>query len=55
MQIFWKARNRAKEELNEQLTHFQQKRSAGLAMSFGPIFCWMKAYLTKLVSTLYLE
>ncbi|KAL6428557.1 hypothetical protein ACFW04_007884 [Cataglyphis niger] len=34
--IFWKARNRAKEELNEQLTHFQQKRTAGLATIFGP-------------------
>ncbi|XP_018052540.1 PREDICTED: rho guanine nucleotide exchange factor 12 isoform X2 [Atta colombica] len=34
--IFWKARTRAKEELNEQLTHFQQKRTAGLATIFGP-------------------
>lgn len=36
MQIFWKARTRAKEELNEQLIHFQQKRIAGLATIFGP-------------------
>ncbi|XP_039306176.1 rho guanine nucleotide exchange factor 11 isoform X2 [Solenopsis invicta] len=34
--IFWKARTRAKEELNEQLTQFQQKRTAGLATIFGP-------------------
>ncbi|XP_031788329.1 rho guanine nucleotide exchange factor 12 isoform X2 [Nasonia vitripennis] len=34
--IFWKARNRAKEELNEQLTDFQQKRIAGLGTLFGP-------------------
>ncbi|XP_032676783.1 uncharacterized protein LOC116846699 isoform X4 [Odontomachus brunneus] len=34
--IFWKARTRAKEELNEQLMHFQQKRTAGLATIFGP-------------------
>lgn len=36
MQIFWKARTKAKEELNEQLMHFQQKRTAGLATIFGP-------------------
>ncbi|KAJ8683003.1 hypothetical protein QAD02_018795 [Eretmocerus hayati] len=34
--IFWKARNRAKEELNEQLADFQQKRIAGLGTLFGP-------------------
>ncbi|XP_058799501.1 rho guanine nucleotide exchange factor 12 isoform X2 [Phymastichus coffea] len=34
--IFWKARARAKEELNEQLTDFQQKRIAGLGTLFGP-------------------
>ena len=34
--IFWKARNRAKEELNEQLADFQQKRTAGLGTIFGP-------------------
>lgn len=34
--IFWKARARAKEELNEQLADFQQKRTAGLGMLFGP-------------------
>lgn len=34
--IFWKARTRAKEELNEQLTDFQQKRTAGLGTLFGP-------------------
>lgn len=35
-QIFWKARTRAKEELNEQLADFQQKRTAGLGTLFGP-------------------
>lgn len=34
--IFWKARNRAKEELNERLTDFQQKRTAGMGTMFGP-------------------
>lgn len=34
--IFWKARARAKEELNEQLADFRQKRTAGLGMLFGP-------------------
>ncbi|XP_063995232.1 rho guanine nucleotide exchange factor 12 isoform X4 [Diachasmimorpha longicaudata] len=34
--IFWKARAKAKEELNEQLADFQQKRTAGLGMLFGP-------------------
>ncbi|XP_023248166.1 rho guanine nucleotide exchange factor 12 isoform X2 [Copidosoma floridanum] len=34
--IFWKARSRAKEELNEQLADFQQKRIAGLGTLFGP-------------------
>ncbi|XP_076394107.1 rho guanine nucleotide exchange factor 2 isoform X3 [Megachile rotundata] len=34
--IFWKARIRAKEELNAQLTDFQQKRTAGLGTLFGP-------------------
>ncbi|RZF41036.1 hypothetical protein LSTR_LSTR002668 [Laodelphax striatellus] len=34
--IFWKARLKAKEELNEQLADFQQKRTAGLGMLFGP-------------------
>ncbi|KAK6619065.1 hypothetical protein RUM44_003447 [Polyplax serrata] len=34
--IFWKARNRAREELNEQLADFQQKRTAGLGTLFGP-------------------
>lgn len=35
-QIFWKARARAKEDLNEQLADFQQKRTAGLGTLFGP-------------------
>lgn len=35
-QIFWKARVKAKEELNEQLADFQQKRTAGLGTLFGP-------------------
>ncbi|KAK4873317.1 hypothetical protein RN001_015346 [Aquatica leii] len=34
--IFWKARNRAKEELTNQLADFQQKRTAGLGTIFGP-------------------
>lgn len=34
--IFWKARNRAKEELTKQLVVFQQKRTAGLGTIFGP-------------------
>lgn len=34
--IFWKARNRAKEELTKQLTDFQQKRTAGLGTIYGP-------------------
>lgn len=34
--IFWKARNRAKEELTKQLADFQQKRTAGLGTIFGP-------------------
>ncbi|XP_063236975.1 rho guanine nucleotide exchange factor 11-like isoform X2 [Bacillus rossius redtenbacheri] len=34
--IFWKARSKAKEELNEQLADFQQKRTAGLGTIFGP-------------------
>jgi hypothetical protein len=36
LQIFWKARVKAKEELNEQLADFQQKRTAGLGTIFGP-------------------
>lgn len=34
--IFWKARQKAKEELNEQLADFQAKRTAGLGTLFGP-------------------
>ncbi|XP_076301596.1 rho guanine nucleotide exchange factor 2 isoform X2 [Lasioglossum baleicum] len=34
--IFLKSRTRAKEELNEQLADFQQKRTAGLGTLFGP-------------------
>ncbi|XP_049947782.1 rho guanine nucleotide exchange factor 12 [Schistocerca serialis cubense] len=33
--VFWKARQKAKEELNEQLADFQQKRTAGLSSLFG--------------------
>ena len=36
LQIFFKARLKAKEELNEQLADFQQKRTAGLGTLFGP-------------------
>lgn len=36
LQIFWKARLKAKEELNEQLADFQAKRTAGLGTLFGP-------------------
>ncbi|XP_018395361.1 PREDICTED: rho guanine nucleotide exchange factor 12 isoform X3 [Cyphomyrmex costatus] len=55
--IFWKARTRAKEELNEQLTHFQQKRTAGLATIFGPTDISLdesisdKARETKIIET----
>ncbi|KAI5704922.1 hypothetical protein M8J75_010069 [Diaphorina citri] len=34
--VFLKARLKAKEELNEQLADFQQKRTAGLGTLFGP-------------------
>ncbi|XP_071449532.1 rho guanine nucleotide exchange factor 11 isoform X2 [Hetaerina americana] len=34
--VFWKARQKAKEELNEQLADFQQRRTAGLGTLFGP-------------------
>ncbi|KAL1124673.1 hypothetical protein AAG570_001297 [Ranatra chinensis] len=34
--VFWKARVKAKEELNEQLADFQAKRTAGLGTLFGP-------------------
>lgn len=36
LQIFWKARSRAKDELNDQLEDFQQKRTAGLGTLYGP-------------------
>ncbi|XP_011645376.1 rho guanine nucleotide exchange factor 11-like [Pogonomyrmex barbatus] len=55
--IFWKARSRAKEELNEQLMHFQQKRTAGLATIFGPTDISLdesisdKARETKIIET----
>ncbi|XP_011861352.1 PREDICTED: rho guanine nucleotide exchange factor 12 isoform X3 [Vollenhovia emeryi] len=55
--IFWKARTRAKEDLNEQLTHFQQKRTAGLATIFGPTDISLdesisdKARETKIIET----
>jgi hypothetical protein len=35
-EIFFKARVKAKEELNEQLADFQQKRAVGLGTIFGP-------------------
>lgn len=34
--IFWKARQRAKEELTRQLADLQQKRTAGLGSMYGP-------------------
>jgi hypothetical protein len=34
-QVFFKARQKAKDDLNEQLTDFQQKRTAGLGTIFG--------------------
>lgn len=34
--VFDKARKKAKEEINEQLADFQQKRLAGLGTLFGP-------------------
>jgi hypothetical protein len=35
-QVFFKARQKAKVDLNEQLGGFQQKRTAGLGTMFGP-------------------
>ncbi|XP_017884359.1 rho guanine nucleotide exchange factor 11 isoform X4 [Ceratina calcarata] len=55
--IFWKARTRAKEELNEQLADFQQKRTAGLGTLFGPSDAQLdesgsdKARETKIIET----
>ncbi|XP_050433576.1 rho guanine nucleotide exchange factor 12-like isoform X2 [Adelges cooleyi] len=34
--VFWKARTKAKEELNEQLCDFRHRRTAGLGTLFGP-------------------
>ncbi|XP_042206131.1 rho guanine nucleotide exchange factor 11-like isoform X5 [Homarus americanus] len=34
--VFWKARQRCREDLNEQLADFRSKRSAGLGSIFGP-------------------
>jgi hypothetical protein len=36
MQVFGPARTKAKQELNEQLADFQQKKTAGLATIYGP-------------------
>ena len=36
VQVFWKARMRCREDLNEQLADFRNKRSAGLGSIFGP-------------------
>lgn len=36
LQVFWKARMRCREDLNEQLADFRNKRSAGLGSIFGP-------------------
>ncbi|KAL0104701.1 hypothetical protein PUN28_016378 [Cardiocondyla obscurior] len=55
--IFYKPRTKAKEELNEQLMHFQQKRTAGLATIFGPTDISLdesisdKARETKIIET----
>ncbi|XP_076650814.1 rho guanine nucleotide exchange factor 2 isoform X2 [Halictus rubicundus] len=55
--IFWKSRTRAKEELNEQLADFQQKRTAGLGTLFGPSDAQLdesaldKARETKIIET----
>ena len=38
-QVFFKARHKAKDDLNEQLADFQQKRTAGLGTIFGPPEC----------------
>lgn len=35
-QVFWKARQKAKEELKRHLDDFGSKRSAGLGTIFGP-------------------
>lgn len=59
--IFWKARNRAKEELTKQLVDFQQKRTAGLGTIFGPNdaalreICHDKAKEVKLYESLFLD
>ncbi|XP_050528343.1 rho guanine nucleotide exchange factor 11-like isoform X2 [Daktulosphaira vitifoliae] len=34
--VFWKARTKAKEELNDQLSDFRHRRTAGLGTLFGP-------------------
>ncbi|XP_064107436.1 uncharacterized protein LOC135216228 isoform X5 [Macrobrachium nipponense] len=34
--VFWKARQKCREDLNEQLADFRNKRSAGLGSIFGP-------------------
>lgn len=36
LQVFRKARNKAKEEINKQLDDFKNKRTAGLGSMFGP-------------------
>ena len=35
-QVFWKARARSREDINEQLADFRNKRNAGLGTLFGP-------------------
>lgn len=34
--IFWKSRQKAKDEINGQLQDFQRKRTAGLGTIYGP-------------------
>lgn len=36
MKVFWKARQKAKEELNDRLADFQQKKATGLGLIYGP-------------------
>lgn len=59
--VFWRARNRAKEEVTRQLADFRQKRIAGLATIYGPndstLFdiCHDKAREQKLYENLFLD
>lgn len=59
--VFWRARNRAKEEVTKQLADFRQKRIAGLGTIYGPndstLFdiCHDKVREQKLYENLFLD